>query len=59
MQIEGKEDTGHRVKAPSVALHANMTVEEFGQCDLAYALPFSPTWDPMLTAANQLRKDNY
>ena len=26
------------------------------QCDLAYAPPFSPTWDPMLTAANQLLK---
>ncbi len=56
MQIVGKEGAVHRIKAPSVALHANMTVEEFSQCDLAYAPPFSPTWDPMLTAANQLLK---
>jgi hypothetical protein len=34
-----------------------MTVEEFSQCDLAYAPPFSPVWDPMLTAANQLLKE--
>jgi hypothetical protein len=33
-----------------------MTVEQFGQTDLAYAPPFGPTWDPMLTAANQLLK---
>ena len=56
MQIVGKEGAVHRIKAPSVALHSKMTVEEFSQCDLAYAPPFSPTWDPMLTAANQLLK---
>ncbi len=56
MQIVGKEGAVHRIKAASVALHAKMTVEAFSQCDLAYAPPFSPTWDPMLTAANQLLK---
>ncbi len=56
MQIVGKEGAVHRIKAPSVALHSKMTVEAFSQCDLAYAPPFSPTWDPMLTAANQLLK---
>jgi hypothetical protein len=44
------------VNAPAVALHAKMTVEEFSQSDLAYAPPFGPTWDPTLTAANQLLK---
>ncbi len=56
MQIVGKEGAVHRIKAASVALHAKMTVDAFSQCDLAYAPPFSPTWDPMLTAANQLLK---
>ena len=55
-QLVGKEGAVHRVKAPAVALHAGMTVEAFSQCDLAYAPPFSPTWDPMLTTANQLLK---
>ena len=32
------------------------TVADFIQCDLAYAPPFSPVWDPLLTAANQLFK---
>jgi NADPH-dependent 2,4-dienoyl-CoA reductase/sulfur reductase-like enzyme len=55
-QLVGKEGAAHRVNALAVALHKKMTVEEFSQCDLAYAPPFSPTWDPMLTAANQLLK---
>jgi NADPH-dependent 2,4-dienoyl-CoA reductase/sulfur reductase-like enzyme len=56
VQMVGREGAAHRIDAPAVALQANMTVEEFVQCDLAYAPPFSPVWDPMLTAANQLLK---
>jgi NADPH-dependent 2,4-dienoyl-CoA reductase/sulfur reductase-like enzyme len=55
-QMVGKEGAAHRINAAAVALHATMTVEEFGQSDLAYAPPFGPTWDPLLTAANQLVK---
>lgn len=55
-QIVGREGAAHRIDAIAVALHQKMTVEAFSQCDLAYAPPFSPTWDPMLTAANQLLK---
>jgi NADPH-dependent 2,4-dienoyl-CoA reductase/sulfur reductase-like enzyme len=55
-QLVGREGAAHRVNAPAVALHAKMTVEAFSQCDAAYAPPFGPTWDPMLTAANQLLK---
>jgi NADPH-dependent 2,4-dienoyl-CoA reductase/sulfur reductase-like enzyme len=54
--IVGKEGAAHRIDAVAVALHAGMTVAEFFQCDLAYAPPFSPVWDPLLTAANQLLK---
>jgi len=56
VQMVGKEGVAHRINAPAVALHRKMTVEEFNQCDLAYAPPFGPVWDPMLTAANQLLK---
>ncbi|MFC1534439.1 FAD-dependent oxidoreductase [Thermodesulfobacteriota bacterium] len=56
VQMVGKEGVAHRVNAPAVALHAKMSVEEFSMSDLAYAPPFSPVWDPMLTAANQLLK---
>ena len=56
VQMLGREGVAHRINGPAVALHAQMTVEQFSQTDLAYAPPFGPTWDPMLTAANQLLK---
>lgn len=56
-QMVGNEGVAHRINAPAVALHNRMTVEDYCQTDLAYAPPFGPTWDPTLTAANQLLKN--
>ena len=56
VQMVGKEGVAHRINAPAVALHGHMTVEQFSQSDMAYAPPFGPVWDPMLTTANQLLK---
>ncbi len=56
VQMVGKDGVAHRINAPAVALFAKMTVDMFSQSDLAYAPPFGPTWDPVLTAANQLLK---
>ncbi len=56
VQMVGHDGVAHRLHAPAVALHGHMTVEQFSLMDLAYAPPFGPTWDPMLTAANQLLK---
>lgn len=55
--IVGKEGAAHRIDSLAVALHAGMRVDQFFQCDMAYAPPFSPVWDPLLTAANQLMKN--
>ena len=55
-QMIGKEGAAHRINGPAVALHSRMTVAQYSQTDLAYAPPFGPTWDPTLTAANQLLK---
>lgn len=55
-QAVARESAAWRINAPAVALQAGMTVAEFAQSDLAYAPPFGPTWDPCLTAANQLLK---
>ena len=55
-QMVGKEGVAHRINAIAVALHNKMTVEDFSKTDLAYAPPFGPVWDPLLTAANQLNK---
>jgi pyruvate/2-oxoglutarate dehydrogenase complex dihydrolipoamide dehydrogenase (E3) component len=56
VQMVGKEGVAHRINAAAIALHNFMTVEKFAQSDLAYAPPFGPVWDPLLTAANQLLK---
>lgn len=55
-QLVGREGAAHRINAAAVALHSHMTVKDFGGTDLSYAPPFGPTWDPLLTAANQLLK---
>ncbi len=55
-QMVGGEGVAHRINAVAVALHAGMDVEAFSQTDLAYAPPFGPVWDPLLTAARQLLK---
>jgi NADPH-dependent 2,4-dienoyl-CoA reductase/sulfur reductase-like enzyme len=44
-----------RIDTVATALAAEMTVEELQNTDLAYAPPFSPVWDPMLTAAKVLQ----
>lgn len=53
-QLVGAEGVAHRINAAAVALHQRMTVQSFSQCDLSYAPPFGPVWDPLLTASNQL-----
>jgi NADPH-dependent 2,4-dienoyl-CoA reductase/sulfur reductase-like enzyme len=51
----GKEGVAKRIDTVATALHAGMTVEDVEYLDLSYAPPFSPTWDPVLTAAKVLR----
>ena len=56
VQMVGLEGVAHRINAAAIALHAKMNIENFASSDLAYAPPFSPVWDPILVAANQLLK---
>jgi NADPH-dependent 2,4-dienoyl-CoA reductase/sulfur reductase-like enzyme len=51
--LVGREGT-KRIDTVATALHGEMTVHELEYLDLAYAPPFSPTWDPVLTAAKVL-----
>ena len=50
-QIVGREGSAKRIDVCAVALWNEMTVEEMAGLDLGYAPPFSPVWDPVLTAA--------
>ncbi|QFU83184.1 FAD-dependent oxidoreductase [Natronorubrum aibiense] len=44
-----------RIDTVATAVDAGLTVEELQNLDLAYAPPFSPVWDPILTAAKVLQ----
>lgn len=51
--VVGREGA-KRIDTVATALTAGMTVPELQNADLAYAPPFSPVWDPILTAAKVL-----
>ncbi|MFB6086286.1 MAG: FAD-dependent oxidoreductase [Halodesulfurarchaeum sp.] len=50
----GEEGVTKRIDTIATALHEGLTVEDLERLDLAYAPPFGPTWDPVLTAAKVL-----
>lgn len=50
-QIVGREGAAKRIDVVATALWNEMTVDDVMSMDLAYAPPFSPVWDPVLTAA--------
>jgi NADPH-dependent 2,4-dienoyl-CoA reductase/sulfur reductase-like enzyme len=56
-QIIGREGAAKRVDVAAAAIWNAMPADEFAQLDLGYAPPFSPVWDPVLTAARQLSFD--
>jgi NADPH-dependent 2,4-dienoyl-CoA reductase/sulfur reductase-like enzyme len=45
-----------RANILGVAIQQNMTVKDISKLDLLYSPPYSPLWDPILIAANQLSK---
>jgi NADPH-dependent 2,4-dienoyl-CoA reductase/sulfur reductase-like enzyme len=50
-QIVGGPESAKRIDTLAIAIWNEMTVDDFSQTDLGYAPPFSPVWDPILTAA--------
>ncbi|MBZ5727354.1 MAG: FAD-dependent oxidoreductase [Acidobacteriia bacterium] len=55
--VIGEEGAAGRIDVIAAALHSRLRVEDFEQLDLAYSPPFSPAWDPLLIAAQQLMKE--
>lgn len=55
--VVGEQDAAGRINVIAAALQARMRAEDFEQLDLAYSPPFSPVWDPLLIAAQQLVKE--
>ncbi len=55
--VIGEDGAAGRIDVIATALQTRMRVDEFEQLDLAYSPPFSPVWDPILIAAQQLIKE--
>lgn len=55
--VIGEDGAAGRIDVIAAALQARMRIDEFEQLDLAYSPPFSPVWDPLLIAAQQLLKE--
>ncbi len=54
--VIGEDGAAGRINVIAAALASRMRLDEFEQLDLAYSPPFAPVWDPLLIAAQQLKK---
>ncbi|HUS08249.1 MAG TPA: FAD-dependent oxidoreductase [Bryobacteraceae bacterium] len=54
--VIGEDGVAGRINVIAAAIAQRMTVEDFEALDLAYAPPYGSVWDPLLIAAQQLRK---
>jgi NADPH-dependent 2,4-dienoyl-CoA reductase/sulfur reductase-like enzyme len=55
-EMVGKDGVAKRIDVFATALHNHMTVKDISNLDLSYAPPFSPIWDPVLIAVNDINK---
>ena len=55
--VIGEDGAAGRINVIASAVQTRMRVDDFEQLDLAYSPPFTPAWDPLLIAAQQLMKD--
>lgn len=51
----GKKGVAHRINTLATAISAGMTAEDYSALDYAYAPPFSPVYDPVQVATNQIK----
>ncbi len=52
----GRTGAVHRANTLSAAIHGKATLEDLSRFDLVYAPPYAPLRDPLLIAAQQLKK---
>ncbi|MCF7924797.1 MAG: CoA-disulfide reductase [Candidatus Izimaplasma sp.] len=54
-QLVGEKGVSDRINIMALAISKGLTAKEFSGLDLAYAPPFSPVWDPLQIATNQIK----
>ncbi|MCB9152273.1 MAG: FAD-dependent oxidoreductase [Caldilineaceae bacterium] len=55
-QLVGKKGVAKRIDVIATAITAGMTADDMAMLDLAYAPPYSPTYDPIQVCANVVGK---
>jgi NADPH-dependent 2,4-dienoyl-CoA reductase/sulfur reductase-like enzyme/rhodanese-related sulfurtransferase len=55
MQAVGPGDAARATDVAAIALHAGMTMDQLSKTDLAYAPPYSPAMDNVITASDVVR----
>jgi NADPH-dependent 2,4-dienoyl-CoA reductase/sulfur reductase-like enzyme len=55
-QMVGREGVAKRIDVFATAITVKMTAQEMRDLDLGYAPPFSPPYDPILIAADEIQK---
>jgi len=55
-EIAGVDGAALRINTIAAAITSGMTVEDFAYLDTGYSPPFSPVWDPVIAAAQNLIK---
>jgi len=55
MQAVGPGDAARATDVAAMALHAGMTMDQLSKTDLAYAPPYSPAMDNVITASDVVR----
>ena len=55
-QMVGREGVAKRIDVLATAITVKMTAHEMRNLDLGYAPPFSPPYDPILIAADEIQK---
>lgn len=54
--VYGENGAVLRANTLGVAIQNKLTLDEISRLDLIYTPPYAPLWDPILIAANQIRK---
>ncbi len=55
VEMVGEQGVAHRINVAATAISSGLTAHDVSQLDMAYAPPFSPVWDPLQTACNQIK----
>lgn len=54
-QMVGEKGVGDRINILALAIHSVTKIRDIAFLDMAYSPPFSPVWDPIQVACNQIK----